>query len=216
MTPREAVAIQRTLREQVRVEPLDLARVTLVGGADISANRFERVVYAGVVVLELASLRTVAQAAVVTEATFPYVPGLLSFREIPPLLLAWEKLATRPDVLLCDGQGLAHPRRLGLATHTGLALDLPTVGCAKSRYVGDYDEPGPEPGDASPLRDGDEVIGSVLRTRRGSKPLFVSVGHRCTLSDAVDLVQRCSAGYRLPETTRRAHDLVNRMRRGEL
>nr|NIR58182.1 endonuclease V [Gammaproteobacteria bacterium] len=146
-------------------------------------------------------------------ATFPYVPGYLSFREVPPLLRAFERLGEAPDLLVVDGHGRAHPRRFGIACHLGVLLDLPTVGCAKSRLVGTYREPGPRRGSATRLLDGGEVIGSVLRTRDGVKPVYVSVGHRITLEEARRQLLRQSRGVRLPEPIRAAHAEVNRLRR---
>ena len=145
--------------------------------------------------------------------TFPYIPGLLSFREAPACLAAVRKLTSKPDLFLIDGQGIAHPRRLGLAAHLGLFLDKPTVGCAKSRLTGTFDEPAPEKGASSSLYDGEEVIGAVVRTRSNVKPLFISVGHRCRLEDAIRLTLACTTKYRLPEPTRLAHQTVGRLKR---
>jgi deoxyribonuclease V len=160
---------------------------------------------AAVVVLALPSLQPVDYAVAQVPVTFPYVPGLLTFREGPSVIKALRKLDSRPDLLIFDGQGQAHPLRIGLAAHMGVILDQPSVGCAKSRLVGEHDEPGNHVGDWTPLRDGDEVIGAVLRTRAGVKPVFVSIGHRVDLEAAIDLVLRCTGRYRLPETTRYAH-----------
>lgn len=212
----DAVALQRELAGEVRAQPLDVEAVRYVAGADLSANRGRGEVYAGIVVYDRVEHAVVEAKALVTQSDFPYVPGLLSFREVPPLLQVWEHLDRRPDALLCDGQGYAHPRRLGLACHLGLWLDLPTVGCAKSRYIGQHEPVGPAPGDSAVLLDGDETIGMVLRSRAKSNPLYVSRGHRCRLKDAVALVQACLTGHRLPEPTREAHLLVNRLRRGEV
>jgi deoxyribonuclease V len=140
------------------------------------------------------------------------VPGLLSFREVPPLLEAWEPLNTRPDALICDGQGLAHPRRFGIACHLGLLLDLPTVGCAKSILTGQHGPVGDTPGDWAPLTNRGEIIGAALRTRAGVSPVYVSVGHRCDLESAIALVRRCAGPTRVPETTRHAHRFVNALR----
>jgi deoxyribonuclease V len=212
----QAVEFQQHLRSLViaRGEPRP---PRLVAGADVSCTppRFARGpewLFAGVVVLELPSLRVVESAAVKDLARFPYIPGLLSFREIPPLLKAFRRLRARPDAVLVDGQGVAHPRRCGLASHLGLVLDLPTVGCAKSLLIGEYGEPGPRRGSASDLLDGGELIGRVLRTRDRVAPLFVSVGHKISLDAAVALVLQCAPRYRLPETTRQAHALVNKLR----
>jgi deoxyribonuclease V len=146
------------------------------------------------------------------ETRFPYIPGLLSFREAPVCLEAVAKLRQRPDLFMIDGQGVAHPRRLGLASHLGLFLDAPTIGCAKSRLIGEYEEPGSERGAYSLLRDGDETIGAVVRTRSRVKPIFVSVGHKCTLDDAIRITLACATKYRIPEPTRLAHQAVSRLR----
>jgi deoxyribonuclease V len=212
LPPAEARALQRELAARV-IADRPLGSYQLVGGADVSFNKYSPTLFAAVVVLRADTLELVDQAGVVAEATFPYVPGLLSFREAPPVLEAFEKLSTRPDVLLCDGQGIAHPRRLGLAAHLGLWLGIPTVGCAKSHLFGDFDEPGPDRGDWSPLTDHGETIGAVLRTRDRVNPLFVSPGHLCDLSGTIAAVLNAARRYRLPTTTRMAHDLVNEMRR---
>jgi len=143
---------------------------------------------------------------------FPYIPGLLSFREAPVCLEAVERLTGQPDLFMIDGQGVAHPRRLGLAAHLGLFLDKPTVGCAKSRLIGTYEEPGPEKGAYGLLHDGPEVIGAVVRTRSRVKPVFVSVGNKCTLEDAIRITLACAARYRIPEPTRLAHQAVSRLK----
>jgi len=148
-----------------------------------------------------------AEAVVEQPVDFPYVPGMLSFREVPSALAALQRLAVRPDLVLCDGQGLAHPRRFGLACHLGLLADLPTIGVAKSKLIGDYDEPGDERGAHSPLRHKDEVIGVVLRTRARVSPLYVSIGYRVSLDTAIEFVLACAPRYRLPETTRLADRL---------
>jgi deoxyribonuclease V len=213
VTPAEAQAIQNRLSTQVRIEPLNLASVRTVAGADISFEKGAETVFAGFVVLRLPALEVIHQAGVRTQATFPYVPGLLSFRETPPLLEAWEKLSERPDALICDGQGLAHPRRFGIACHLGLLLDLPTVGCAKSILTGKHAAVGNERGDWAPLIDRGEVVGAALRTRVGVSPVYVSVGHRCDLESAIALVRQCAGPTRVPDTTRHAHLFVNALRR---
>jgi len=185
----------------------------LVAGADVSFDRHCADLFAAVVVLDAASLKVVDHAEVRARAVFPYVPGFLSFREIPPLLEAFAQLATRPDVLLCDAHGRAHPRRFGLACHLGVLLDLPSVGCAKSRLVGTHREPGRRRGAHVQLRDAGEVIGEVLRTREGVKPVYVSVGHHVSLETCRRLVLTLAPRYRLPEPTRAAHALANRVRR---
>jgi deoxyribonuclease V len=183
-----------------------------VAGADISYELREKWLYAAIVVLRSKTWEVAERSEIVTEAKFPYVPGLLSFREAPAVIEAFKKLTISPDVLICDGQGIAHPRRLGLATHIGLWLNIPTVGCAKSWLFGEYEEPGPERGEWRPLTDNGETIGAVLRTRARVKPLFVSPGHLCDLKSAIDIVLATVTQYRQPITTRLAHHYVNELR----
>jgi len=215
VSPREAMEIQLRLRERVRVAPLDVERVRRVAGADVSFDKGSDTIFAAVVVLELPHLGIVEHATMTTRTRFPYIPGLLSFREAPAVLKAFEKVTQWPDVLLVDGQGLAHPRRMGLACHLGVWLDLPTIGCAKSLLVGTYEEPAPQAGSYSPLLDRGEVVGVALRTKDNTSPLFISPGHKVDVESAIRVVLRCVAGHRQPEPTRQAHLLVNRLRRGE-
>ena len=216
LAPRDAVELQKRLRERVRLEPL-AGEVRTVAGADISFNKFSETIYAGVVVLSLPDLKVVEEAGVVSETRFPYVPGLLSFRETPALLEAWAKLKTEPDAVMLDGQGYAHPRRFGIACHVGLIIGRPALGCAKSVLVGKYEEPPPERGDWTPLVDpkNKETVGAALRTKARVQPVYVSAGHLINLEDSVRLTLACDGGYRQPEPTRRAHLLVNALRRGE-
>ena len=214
LSPRDAIELQKSLRDRLTLQTPP-RRLQTVAGADISFDKDDPTVYAGIVVLRLPDLAVVEEATVVTEARFPYVPGLLSFREAPAILAAWEKLRTKPDAVMFDGQGIAHPRRFGIAAHVGLWLDRPTWGCAKSLLTGRYDEPAPERGSRSPLVDKGETIGAVLRTKDRTNPVYVSVGNWMTLDTAVELTLRCGGGYRVPEPTRRAHLLVNALRRGE-
>ena len=217
LTPREAVELQKSLRERVRIAPLGRRRIETVAGADISFNKFSPVVYAGIVVLKLPALEVVEEVGVVSETQFPYVPGLLSFRESPSVLEAWGRLKTEPDAVMFDGQGIAHPRRVGIASHVGLVIGRPTLGCAKSVLVGKYEEPPPERGGWTPLVDpkNGETVGAALRTKTRVSPIYVSPGHLIDLAGAIDLTLRCDGGYRQPEPTRRAHLLVNALRRGE-
>ena len=163
---------------------------------------------AAVVVLDVASLEPVDWVVATAEIPFPYVPGLLTFREGPGVLAALEKLTTWPDLFVFDGHGQAHPRRMGLASHLGVILDEPSIGCAKSRLTGEYEEPTEEVGAWSPLWDEEEIIGAVLRTRSSVRPVFVSTGHRVDLMTAIDVILSCTKGYRLPETTRYAHKVA--------
>ena len=159
--------------------------------------------------LDFPSLELLDYAVITAELRFPYVPGLLSFRECPPALAALRALPQRPDLLLCDGQGLAHPRRFGIACHLGVLLDIPAIGAAKSRLIGTHEEPHSERGSQAPLFDGEERIGSVVRTRTNVHPIYVSVGHRVSLQTAVELTMNCAPRYRIPEPTRQAHKLAS-------
>lgn len=187
--------------------------VRLVAGADMAFSPDGTRCLAGVVVYDLETQDVVDQTLAWRDVRFPYVPGLLSFREAPAVLAAVRKLKTEPDLFMFDAQGLAHPRRMGLAAHAGLLIDRPAIGCAKSRLCGEHADPPATPGRYAPLSHHAEVIGAVLRTRRDVKPVFVSIGHRVTLDDAVRLVMQCVTRYRLPEPTRLAHLLVTRHRR---
>ena len=209
VSPAQAMAIQRKLA------PLVLARgrvpgVRLVAGADLAFTVDGTRCVAGVVVWDLATETVVEQTTAVRPVRFPYVPGLLSFREGPAVLAALRRLRNVPDVVMFDGQGLAHPRRFGLACHIGVLMDRPSVGCAKSRLIGQHQAPAPHRGASTPLTHHGELIGTVLRTRRRVKWVYVSVGHRVGLAAAVELVLRCCTRYRLPEPTRLADQLVAR------
>lgn len=207
-----ARALQAHLAARVDVER-PLGPYETVAAADVSYDRGDAELYAAVVVCRAGSLEVVERVGVAGPARFPYVPGLLSFREAPALLEAFARLETTPDVVLCDGQGIAHPRRLGVACHLGLWLGVPTIGCAKSRLCGHFEEPGRARGSRSPLVDRGQVVGSVVRTRDGVKPLFVSPGHLCDLEGAVEVVLATALKYRLPVPARLAHEYVNAIRR---
>jgi deoxyribonuclease V len=196
----------------VRQVPLGSAP-RFVAGLDAAFSRDDRHCLAAAVVWDLRERALIEQQVAVRPVTFPYVPGLLSFREGPALLVALRALRTSPDVLICDGHGLAHPRRFGVACHVGVIVNRPTIGCAKSRLVGTHRTPGARRGSAAPLSDGGEVIGSVLRTRDGIRPVFVSVGHLIDLRGAQRIVLACTVRYRLPEPIRLADQLVGAARR---
>jgi len=206
LSPREAIALQRELVSRV-IQKDVLPRITTVAGIDVGVKG--GVARAAVVVMRFPELEIIEHVRAELPLAFPYVPGLLSFREAPAILEALAKLEHDPDVLIFDGQGYAHPRRMGIATHIGILLDHPTVGCAKSRLCGTFEEPGIERGSYSWLWDGKEIIGAVVRTRTRVKPVFVSVGHKMRLESAIDLVLQCGRGYRLPEPTRWAHRLAS-------
>jgi deoxyribonuclease V len=212
-----AIAVQKRLAGKVRFTPFK-GRVGFVCGLDCALSRDGGRIIAVAVVLELPGFDLIEKRTAVRKVAMPYVPGLLSFREAPVCISAVKKLRTEPDVFLIDGQGIAHPRRLGLASHLGLFFARPTVGCAKSRLTGSYREPGAEKGCFSILKDAGsakgkgEVIGAVLRTRSNVKPVFVSVGNKCRLEDAIKITLECTGKYRIPEPTRLAHQLVGKLK----
>ncbi|HEU4588212.1 MAG TPA: deoxyribonuclease V [Gemmatimonadales bacterium] len=205
--------IQRRLCDRVIPKPPPRFKPRLIAGADVSMERFGDHAWAGIVVLDARSLETVETASAEAELRFPYIPGLLSFRELPPLAAAWARLRRKPDVLIFDGVGYAHPRRFGIASHGGVLFDVPSIGCAKSILVGTPGPLAPERGATAELVDKGEVVGMAVRLRERVAPVYVSRGHRMDLKTAVRIVESVSRGYRLPETTRRAHALVNELRR---
>jgi len=211
ISPAEAAALQRRLAGEVRVEPIG-RDVRTVAGADCALLDGGRRIAAAAVLCDARSWEIIASAHVVRPLEFPYVPGLLSFREAPAVIEAVRKLPRPADLLMCDGQGLAHPRGLGLASHVGLWLDIATIGVAKSRLCGEHEAPGLRRGCRRQLRLAGRVIGAVVRTRTSVKPLYVSVGHRVTLDEAVYWTLRACRGVRLPEPTRKAHQYVSRLK----
>ncbi len=213
VSPAEAVEIQNRLRERVVLHPPPRFEPRRVAGADVSISRDGRRAYAGIVVVLLATLAPADQASAAAAVSFPYIPGLLSFRELPALTAAWQQLATRPDVVIFDGQGLAHPRRFGIACHGGLLFETPSVGCAKTILVGRHGPLGEARGSTATLVHRGEVVGMAVRTRTGVRPVYVSPGHLMDLPTAVALVLQVSRGYREPEPIRRSHRLVSDVRR---
>jgi len=211
LTPRQAMRLQERLRQRLVLEDR-LDRVQFVAGADLAFDPETDVAFAGVIIYRLPSLDEVERRTARRKLRFPYVPGLLSFRESPVLLAAFRLLRTEPDVILVDGHGLAHPRRFGIACHLGLLLDRPTIGCAKSLLVGEHPEPGGRAGSAVPLMLDGEVVGVVLRTRDRVKPIYVTQGHRVSLETAVEIVKGCLDGFQIPKPTREADHFVRRLR----
>ena len=204
LEPAEAIALQKRMASEVSTDqPLDLAAIRRVAGVDVSVKN--NVSQAAVVVMTYPELRVIETVRAHMPTPFPYIPGLLSFREGPVLEDAFRQIQHEPDVFIFDGMGIMHPRRLGIAAHMGLWLDRPTIGCGKTKLVGDYVEPGVEKGESSPLTYRGEVLGVVLRTRDRVKPVFISVGHRAEITTAVDLILHCTTRYRLPEPIRAAH-----------
>ncbi|MEQ9626383.1 deoxyribonuclease V [Coleofasciculus chthonoplastes] len=208
LTVEEATAIQNQLSGEI-ITSDQLGEVNYVAGVDVGFEDNYAISRAAVAVLSFPELQLIEQAIARRPTNFPYIPGFLSFREVPVVLDALSQIKITPDLILCDGQGIAHPRRFGLACHLGLLITVPTIGVAKSRLIGQYEELPPEKGNWQPLRHRGEVIGAVVRSRTGVKPLYVSPGHRISLPTAIDYVLRCTPKYRLPETTRWADKLAS-------
>lgn len=209
VSPEEAVQLQRKLKKKISLNN-SFNKIKRVAGADVSY--YKNMMIAGIIILKFPQLKTIERQYSVCPANFPYIPGLLTFREGPSLLAAFKKINNEPDIILFDGQGIAHPRRMGIATHLGLFLDKPAIGCAKSRLSGEYIPVGEEKGDYTLLREDKEVLGAVLRTRRRTKPIFVSPGNKIDLLTSIDIVLKCTDKYRLPIPVREAHIFVNEIR----
>lgn len=209
VSPTEAIHIQECLSDRVCLDD-DFEPLRTVAGVDLSIGRGWKEGKCGIVVLSFPELEVLATQTLTAPVTFPYIPGLLAFRETPIFLQTYELLQIKPDLLFFDGHGYAHPRRFGIASHAGVLLDKPSIGCAKSKLIGRYDEPGNDAGSVSPLFAPDgERIGDVLRTKPGVKPVFISPGHKISFKSATELALKCTRGRRIPEPTRLAHNLVS-------
>lgn len=211
----EATAIQNELRHRVILNTAPKA-ITTIAGADISHNAADDTLYAGIIILSYPSLSLLSYSLVKSSTKFPYVPNFLGFREVPTLLQAWQQIDIKPDVLILDGQGIIHPRRLGIASHFGVLTDHPTIGCAKRMLHGNHKPLGQQKFSTSPVTDGDETLGYSLRTKVSVKPVYVSPGHKISLNDSLAIVKSCVLKHRLPEPTRIAHEKVNLFRVGQL
>jgi deoxyribonuclease V len=220
----QAIALQKQLAQQIQQTELKTKPKT-IAGLDCALSKDEGKIVAAVVILKMPNVtkglwepikqtdfEIIETATASEKLTFPYIPGLLSFRESPVCIAAVEKLKNEPDAFMIDGQGIAHPRRFGIAAHLGLFFDKPTIGCAKSRLTGSFEEPAAEKGAYSPLNDRDDVIGAVVRTRSNVEPVFVSVGNKCQLDDAIEITLAWTTKYRIPEPTRLAHQLVSKLK----
>lgn len=210
VTPAEAIAIQKQLRERIELRDA-FDTISVIAGADVAFD--DDWGYGGIISYSFPGLVEIERRSARKKLSFPYIPGLLAFREAPVLLAAFELLASEPDLIMFDGQGIAHGRRMGIATHMGILLNKPTVGCAKSRLVGECEEPLPEAGSYTPLVDGEEMVGVVLRTRDRVRPIFVSPGTRISLQTCVEIVLKCLDGYRIPKPTRQADQYVGCLKR---
>lgn len=211
ITVTEATLLQKELRNRIITQPID-PDIKIIGGADISFNRFSPIVYAGIILLSYPGLELISESTIITTVNFPYIPGYLAFREVPALLKAWEQLTVKPDVLIVDGHGIAHPRRMGIATHFGVLADVPTIGSAKNVLFGKYEAPGITAGNATELKDKNEVLGYAYRSKSNVKPIFVSPGYKADLPGSLSLIKTCIRKHRLPEPTRLAHNAVNAFR----
>ncbi|MBI4353378.1 MAG: endonuclease V [Candidatus Omnitrophica bacterium] len=216
VSPKEAVQIQKRLRERV-IRRDEFGKILLVAGCDTAFDLEKNEAHGGVIVYRWPALEEVERKSAVKAVTFPYIPGLLAFREIPVLLEAISALECEPDLFLFDGHGISHPRGMGIASHIGILLDKPTIGCAKSLLYGRHEEPGSKKGSFSPLlsKDG-STIGRVLRTRDGVRPIFVSIGHKTNLETATQVTLQCCDGYRIPKPTREADHFVEQCKRGKV
>ncbi|MCH8010666.1 MAG: deoxyribonuclease V [Candidatus Marinimicrobia bacterium] len=214
VSPGEAKAIQDRLRLKVVVSHFT-SEINYVAGADVSFDKGSNLVYAAIVIMTFPDLNVVERRGLAERVDFPYIPGLLAFREGPPVSHTWDKLQIKPQVILFDAQGYAHPRRFGLASHLGVILDIPSIGCAKSVLVGKYNEPGEKAGEYTELIDKGEVVGAAVRSKDKVNPIFISIGHKVDLNGAIEISLACTRGYRIPEPTRQAHLEVNSLRRGK-
>jgi deoxyribonuclease V len=208
----QALEIQYRFREQIIIEG-SLDGINLIAGVDTAFDHKTDMLYAGACLYSYPDMIAREKAGASANASFPYVPGLYAFREGPVILKALSRLQTRPDAILFSGHGIAHPRRIGLASHLGLVLDIPSIGCARKKLVGQHNDVGPDEGSSTPLIVDNKEVGCVYRTRHNVKPVFISPGHKCGLQDAVTVVVNCLNGYRIPEPLRAAHRLANRLKR---
>ena len=211
VTPREAVRIQKDLSRKLVFRP-PKKPIRILAAGEVAYRAFEETTFAAVLLFRYPDLTLLESVSATGKTLFPYIPGLLTFREAPVLMQAFSRLSVKPDVILLDGQGVAHPRSMGIAAHLGFLLNLPSIGCAKSRLCGTYEEPGLEKGNTASLIDGERTIGTVLRSRTGVKPVFVSPGHRMDIATSIRIVLSLCHGYRIPEPLRQAHICVSRLR----
>ncbi|MCO7225337.1 deoxyribonuclease V [Pleionea sp. CnH1-48] len=208
LSEEDALKMQHTLAQKI-VQSDQFTSIKTIAGTDVAYEKDGQEIVSAVVVMDASTLDVLEVATARDKISFPYIPGLFSFREIPPLLKAFKSLQHVPDLIVCDGQGIAHPRRFGLASHLGVLLDRPTIGCGKTRLCGEHDDCDDERGDFAHLIDNDQIIGAALRTQKNVKPVYVSVGHRISLPTAIDWILKLTPRYRLPETTRKADQAVN-------
>jgi len=215
ITITQATQIQNELRAKLDVAERQFS-INTIGGADISLNLYSSTIYAGIILLSFPQLLPIAYSLIKAETHFPYVPGYLAFREVPALVKVWEQMKIKPGVLVVDGHGIAHPRRMGIAAHFGAVTGQPSMGCAKKILTGKYEEPAMQFGAHNPIFDQQERIGYAFRSKANTAPVYISPGHLMGMNDSLQVIRQCTGKYRIPEPTRRAHELVNRFRKGEL
>ncbi len=213
VSPRRAIQIQDELRKKIRLRAPSVSWKR-IAAADVAYSRTDDRLFAGFLLFSYPELTLLESASARGQASFPYIPGLLTFREAPILIRAFSQLKTKPELVLIDGQGIAHPRSMGIAAHLGLIFDLPTIGCAKSRLIGEDEEPPADQGSSAPLIEKGRIVGMIVRTRTGVKPVYVSPGHKIDVATSVKIVLSLCRGYRIPEPLRQAHLYVNRLRVG--
>jgi len=213
VSPRRAIQIQNALRKKIRLHRPS-GSWKRIAAADVSYSRMDNRLFGAILVFSYPELGLLESASARGQASFPYIPGLLTFREAPILIRAFSQLKTKPELVLVDGQGIAHPRSMGIAAHLGLIFDLPTIGCAKSRLIGEDEEPPADQGSSALLIEKGRIVGMIVRTRTGVKPVYVSPGHKIDLATSVKIVLSLCRGYRIPEPLRQAHLYVNRLRAG--
>lgn len=211
----EATAIQNELRHKVLLQSLD-KKITTIAGGDISHNKDTDVVYAGIVILSYPEMVLQSYSLIEAKTNFPYIPGYLGFREVPALLEAWAQIPVKPDVIVLDGQGITHPRRMGIASHFGVLANCRAIGCAKSMLYGNYKPLALDKFSTSPIYSDNEILGYTLRSKKGVKPVYISPGNRITVNESLDIMLQCVKKHRIPEPTRLAHDKVNLLRTGRL
>lgn len=211
----EAVKIQNALRTKQQIAEHEI-QISTIGGADISLNLYSTTIYAGIILLSFPQLKPLAYSLIKAETRFPYVPGFLAFREVPALVKVWEQMSVKPDLLIVDGHGIAHPRKMGIAAHFGALTGQPSMGCAKKILFGKFEEPAMQQNSYSPILDKQEQIGYAYRSKANVKPVFISPGHLIGMKNSLEIIRRCAGKYRIPEPTRLAHELVNKFRKGEM
>jgi deoxyribonuclease V len=211
----DATRIQNEMRGNISLAGLQ-GNITTIGGADISHNKFEETVYAGIVVLSYPQMELLGYSLVVAQTKFPYIPGYLGFREVPALLEAWQQLPVKPNVMVLDGQGITHPRQMGIASHFGLLANCAAIGCAKNMLFGKFPQLGEEKFSSSPITNGGELLGYALRTKQGVKPVYISPGNKMGVGQSLEIMKQCTLRHRIPEPTRLAHNAVNLLRLGQL